>query len=1805
MKKITMLFLIACICCGFGNAVGDEGRPVPDFQTIINGLQEKLDAVSFDKWSGRAYSFVQSPNSTPPFSQSSPDFPGKTHIQNGIVDDAHLALFQKVLEGDACTKELLGEVFVQGVQNDFYHNQALVTTREAWFNFQVHDWTKVDIKYSIINLSNQSVEIPNTTIRTGERNELTIKAGGISLDQKVKIPSLWGDDGLLNSDVTPGLGNDVRDLMAAYLTMGQQGMVDYMQAVLFETFYRGVLESVTELILSLLKKKALVDDGLSPEIPWELDFDKGLYTVNDKAYGSTGSFPDIVIEETYSPPLPIDLGDGELKIRRIRASVKGGSVRDGILQYWLNWYTVGANGFRTGYATRFAHTAALRSGGMTNLAAWQAAGGDRAQFLVNAGAGIYFTFSQQPEQPSSAIAYGGQHPMSALAEGGSGNPITYQWYAGSSPTELSPVPGAVQTSYSPTIDCYSWQGEMRRRYYRVVAQTLACGDIESESSELIIVEGGAPPTISFNVQPSSGIFLPGKAHTLEVSASVPAGTLQYLWQREDSDTGVWEDLEEETKAALTFTSLRAEDNGNYRCQVFNQIGDNPQYWAISNAANIEVAPAIVFDPQPQGADLEIRGSHTLEVGVSVAAGELEYRWYRNAGQGFQALGDWESIEGTSTFLTMDLEEVTIADSGIYRLTVRNTLEPFGTYTANSAGAAVNVSSGLVLHVDPTGDNSDGLTWATAFSQLQDAIDLVGQELDGGEVWVAGGPVDEPIFYSEERTAPWDDGSGAVTGSLVMRTNVGVYGGFEGYRGGLGAQEDNRMLRNRARNWAIIDGSRSRGGEAAWHVVVFGEENAPVFNVALDGLIISGGNAAGSGDVAHTHRGGGIYNLGSAPIISNCLIMNNIANLSGGGLANESGGGAVLTNCVFANNTARRADGTGGGGAISANEATPTLNFVTLVQNGVENFDGTPASGSESGALYYENAGEIEINNSIISGNTDALGGTGATVPAFSYSAVQPAQPGQGNIAVHAALYNEGYKDLVGMLAWFVPLGGAAVVNSGDPLVTGGDDYLGVLRPLDNTVDMGAFELSTNAPALASLETTVDLAEETSVADPFSLLDMDNSTFEAPFWKFSYEEKEFSCVDIPESSLELTVYDILGRAGSTFAKVNVTESEDPVVVCNSMSVDLDGNGEYLLTEADILLLSAGSTDNCTDVDDLIVTVSPAGFTCADAGKEVNVTVTVTDEQGNDDYCAAVVTVSDPVPPVLPSVPNSVEINLNANGVAVLTLADIMALADGATDNCAIDLVATEIEQTQFDCSHIGLNPLAMTVYDVNGNSVTGTAEVVVKDVLPPTLNGIRDRFFVSTGDDFSYDEAMLGVTADDGCSGELTDSVIVEVYDTDDNLVPLPVPADWAMEEDQKSYNFRLVYLAFDESGNSATAEVDLTLYALELPVITIEGANPVYHECSTPYNDLKVGGATAYDPQTDSDLTEFIETIIQVDANNTGVYEVIYSVHVPAFPSLAPVTLARTVEVVDTIPPFLQLDGLNPTLVAPGTEYQEAGYAAWDDCAGPLENQVVVTGDIDVNERGIYTLHYSITDPSNLETTTTRTVIVGDLVSFSTQPQTVRLYTNSKPEDLQAVYEGGFALSSVEWFVDNVGQGTEAPVPAGTPVIRTIDPKTHPLGAYSYRLDVVDSDVFVYPTEIVTVEVAEPITVSLKPADIEVGEGEFGRLRVGASGGLGQLHYQWYVSFAEEKSFAPVEDGAFGQGVYDGTSTSTLRFDPYTEAMAGSYQVEISDDFTTVVVGPVTVGNDNKLPVASGIGLALLALMTAAGGAAVLRKKSH
>ncbi len=175
------------------------------------------------------------------------------------------------------------------------------------------------------------------------------------------------------------------------------------------------------------------------------------------------------------------------------------------------------------------------------------------------------------------------------------------------------------------------------------------------------------------------------------------------------------------------------------------------------------------------------------------------------------------------------------------------------------------------------------------------------------------------------------------------------------------------------------------GFGHYHVVkcVTGEDA----NTVLAGFTITGGNANGSD--ADSVGGGGMYNSGSSPTVTNCMFRNNSA-VYGGGMFNNNASHPMVTNCTFSNNTTSIY----GGGMFNLNSSSPTVTDCTFSSNTVEaygggmsNYNSSPTVTnctftSNTAAMYgagmfnYENSSPTVTNCNFTSNAADEGGGMG-------------------------------------------------------------------------------------------------------------------------------------------------------------------------------------------------------------------------------------------------------------------------------------------------------------------------------------------------------------------------------------------------------------------------------------------------------------------------------------------------------------------------------------------------------------------------------------------------------------------------------------------------------------------------------------------------------------------------------------------------------------------------------------------------------------------------------------------------------------
>jgi len=309
----------------------------------------------------------------------------------------------------------------------------------------------------------------------------------------------------------------------------------------------------------------------------------------------------------------------------------------------------------------------------------------------------------------------------------------------------------------------------------------------------------------------------------------------------------------------------------------------------------------------------------------------------------------------------------------------------------------------VLYVRKTAPaGGDGLSWATAFNELRDALPLGGRSL---QVWVATGEY-------KPATPLYQGGSRAATFQLI--SGVALYGGFEG-------DESELSQRDPVTNVTILSGDLNGNDlsnfvnydDNAYHVVTTSGVDATAI---LDGFTIRGGNADGTG---WEHQGGGIINVAGSPAILNCTFVGNVADVgtdgSGGGMGSwlgdpllvncrflgnkafNGGGfycdtpglvGPRLINCVFSGNLAMHY---GGGSAVNLANCLTNCVFSQNLANSL-------------GGGIYQYAGVTTVSNCIFWNNSSSGGGSGESGQVYlnsgtanvSYSCIQGLSTFSGN-----------------------------------------------------------------------------------------------------------------------------------------------------------------------------------------------------------------------------------------------------------------------------------------------------------------------------------------------------------------------------------------------------------------------------------------------------------------------------------------------------------------------------------------------------------------------------------------------------------------------------------------------------------------------------------------------------------------------------------------------------------------------------------------------------------------------------------------
>jgi hypothetical protein len=248
-------------------------------------------------------------------------------------------------------------------------------------------------------------------------------------------------------------------------------------------------------------------------------------------------------------------------------------------------------------------------------------------------------------------------------------------------------------------------------------------------------------------------------------------------------------------------------------------------------------------------------------------------------------------------------------------------------------------------------NGDGSSWAQAFGNLQDALQVA---QPGDSIWVAKGTY--LPTNGTDRTI-----------SFQIPSDVAVYGGFAG-------NEANLTQRDWKNNLTILSGEIATPSvDDNSYTVVFTKGVSA--STIVDGFVITGGTANGTSRKGDSKRcGGAWFNDGSeaesSPSINNCLFINNRGR-DGAGLYNYANNGACnpsIINCQFISNIADL-----DGGAINNNgnygSCNPYISNCLFEEN---------EAAYGAGMINQGDGGETKpfINNCVFTSNMSYIKGSG-------------------------------------------------------------------------------------------------------------------------------------------------------------------------------------------------------------------------------------------------------------------------------------------------------------------------------------------------------------------------------------------------------------------------------------------------------------------------------------------------------------------------------------------------------------------------------------------------------------------------------------------------------------------------------------------------------------------------------------------------------------------------------------------------------------------------------------------------------------
>jgi hypothetical protein len=275
-------------------------------------------------------------------------------------------------------------------------------------------------------------------------------------------------------------------------------------------------------------------------------------------------------------------------------------------------------------------------------------------------------------------------------------------------------------------------------------------------------------------------------------------------------------------------------------------------------------------------------------------------------------------------------------------------------------------------------------------------------------------------------------------------------------------------------------------------------------------------------------------------------------------------------------------------------------------------------------------------------------------------------------------------------------------------------------------------------------------------------DVDNGSSDAcGIASLSVVPDSFTCDDLGENTVLLTVTDINSNVATCSATVTITDDQLPVIVSCPDDLIIEGCGTSAVSGYSVsptyttYSFFSNSTNNGIATDNCIVAqVLYSDIATGNCPLVVSRTWRLEDSSGNTTTCVQTITVEDIEAPEWNTSAGDLNRTFDCSNTAGIEAAQ--QLFPVASDNCDPDV--TNIVKTSGDyvpgvCPQEGSYTNTWVVTDYCGNTSEVYTQVInVEDNTPPTISGENNSLIILKDENCEYDENLVFVQPDitDNC-----------------------------------------------------------------------------------------------------------------------------------------------------------------------------------------------------------------------------------------------------------------------------------------------------------------------------------------------------------------------------------------------------------------------------------------------------------------------